>query len=312
MLYFRVPFASYDYVVLSPDLAPLVTVRHRGRAGERDQPHRRARRARRGHRHHRRDGAVPLLRPAVQGRAARGLEHRAARRGHRRRGLRRVPAAQLQPGADLHGRRRARCSSGCCSPTTTITVGGRTADQFSGQTYFFFAPLFIPIVILGVPILDTVFSFVRRVVPAHRVPRRRQGPPPPPADAPRARPAPRGRDPLALDRAAVGPSRWSRPTRAAATRSCRSGSPRSVSCSTSSSTRACARAVPARPMRRSSGGRRRRSRRTAGASRRSSSRPVPDPAGRSASDPDAARPLASRVALDLRRELTRPPQEYRL
>src|SRR6185295_19357074 len=26
MLYFRVPFASYDYVVLSPDLAPLVTV----------------------------------------------------------------------------------------------------------------------------------------------------------------------------------------------------------------------------------------------------------------------------------------------
>ncbi|MGZ5715578.1 MAG: hypothetical protein ACXWIG_15585, partial [Caldimonas sp.] len=26
MLYFRVPFASYEYVVLSPDLAPLVTV----------------------------------------------------------------------------------------------------------------------------------------------------------------------------------------------------------------------------------------------------------------------------------------------
>ena len=45
---------------------------------------------------------------------------------------------------------------------TTITVGGRTADQFSGQTYFFFAPLLIPIVILGVPILDTAFSFVRR------------------------------------------------------------------------------------------------------------------------------------------------------
>ena len=33
--------------------------------------------------------------------------------------------------------------------TTTITVGGRTADPFSGQTYFFFAPLLIPIVILG-------------------------------------------------------------------------------------------------------------------------------------------------------------------
>ena len=46
----------------------------------------------------------------------------------------------------------------------TITVGGRTDFAFSGNTYFFFAPLVIPIVILGVPVLDTVFSFVRRVV----------------------------------------------------------------------------------------------------------------------------------------------------
>lgn len=46
--------------------------------------------------------------------------------------------------------------------STTIVIGGRTADQFSGQTYFFFAPLFIPFVILGVPILDTLFSVVRR------------------------------------------------------------------------------------------------------------------------------------------------------
>jgi UDP-GlcNAc:undecaprenyl-phosphate GlcNAc-1-phosphate transferase len=45
----------------------------------------------------------------------------------------------------------------------TITVGGRTDVQFSGNTYFFFAPLVIPIVILGVPVVDTVFSFVRRV-----------------------------------------------------------------------------------------------------------------------------------------------------
>ena len=48
--------------------------------------------------------------------------------------------------------------------TTTITVGGRTADPFSGQTYFYFAPLAIPLVILGVPIFDTAFSFLRRVV----------------------------------------------------------------------------------------------------------------------------------------------------
>jgi UDP-GlcNAc:undecaprenyl-phosphate GlcNAc-1-phosphate transferase len=52
---------------------------------------------------------------------------------------------------------------GLLMATTTITVGGRTADQFSGQTYFFFAPLFIPIVILGIPILDTIFAFFRRV-----------------------------------------------------------------------------------------------------------------------------------------------------
>jgi UDP-GlcNAc:undecaprenyl-phosphate/decaprenyl-phosphate GlcNAc-1-phosphate transferase len=46
---------------------------------------------------------------------------------------------------------------------STMSVGGRTDDQFSGQTYFFFAPLFIGFVILGVPILDTVFAIVRRV-----------------------------------------------------------------------------------------------------------------------------------------------------
>ena len=47
---------------------------------------------------------------------------------------------------------------------TTITIGGRTADQFSGQTYFFFAPLVIPVLILAVPLLDTAFSFLRRLV----------------------------------------------------------------------------------------------------------------------------------------------------
>ena len=45
---------------------------------------------------------------------------------------------------------------------TTISVGGRTADQFSGQTFFFFAPLVIPFVILGVPFVDTALAIVRR------------------------------------------------------------------------------------------------------------------------------------------------------
>lgn len=47
--------------------------------------------------------------------------------------------------------------------TTTITIGGRADYQYTGATYFFFAPLFIPLVILGVPIVDTAFSFIRRV-----------------------------------------------------------------------------------------------------------------------------------------------------
>ncbi len=44
----------------------------------------------------------------------------------------------------------------------TSVVGGRVDEPFSGRTYFFFAPLFIPIVILGVPLLDSVFAIVRR------------------------------------------------------------------------------------------------------------------------------------------------------
>ncbi|HZT65422.1 MAG TPA: MraY family glycosyltransferase [Acidimicrobiales bacterium] len=51
---------------------------------------------------------------------------------------------------------------GLLMASSTMVVGGRTADQFSGETYFFFAPLFIPFVILGVPIVDTLFAIVRR------------------------------------------------------------------------------------------------------------------------------------------------------
>src|SRR3546814_13719252 len=51
---------------------------------------------------------------------------------------------------------------GLLMATATIAVGGNTDTPFSGQTFFFFAPLFIPLVILGVPIIDTAFSIVRR------------------------------------------------------------------------------------------------------------------------------------------------------
>jgi UDP-GlcNAc:undecaprenyl-phosphate/decaprenyl-phosphate GlcNAc-1-phosphate transferase len=52
----------------------------------------------------------------------------------------------------------------------TSVVGGRVdqsglvpgSKAASGQTYFFFAPLVIPLVVLGVPIFDTLFAVVRR------------------------------------------------------------------------------------------------------------------------------------------------------
>lgn len=60
---------------------------------------------------------------------------------------------------------------GLLMAVSTSVVGGRadpTNQRFVGQTYFFLAPLFIPLFILGVPILDTLFAIVRRAA-------RRQG-----------------------------------------------------------------------------------------------------------------------------------------
>jgi UDP-GlcNAc:undecaprenyl-phosphate GlcNAc-1-phosphate transferase len=163
MLYFRVPFASYEYVVLSPDLAPLVTVL-----------------------------TVVVLANAIN--LIDGLDGLAA-------GVVLIAGAAIFLYADrlfkaglLEGSNTAplvaAITVGICagflphnvSPAriimgdagamflgllmaiTTITIGGRTTDPFSGQTYFYFAPLLIPLVILGVPIVDTAFAFVRRVV----------------------------------------------------------------------------------------------------------------------------------------------------
>ena len=55
----------------------------------------------------------------------------------------------------------ARSFLGLLLAASTMLIGGRTPDV-SGQTYFFFAPLFIPIFILGVPIADMAFAFIRR------------------------------------------------------------------------------------------------------------------------------------------------------
>jgi UDP-GlcNAc:undecaprenyl-phosphate GlcNAc-1-phosphate transferase len=45
---------------------------------------------------------------------------------------------------------------------STIAVGGQNDDPFSGQAWFFFAPLVLPLVILAIPLLDTAFAILRR------------------------------------------------------------------------------------------------------------------------------------------------------
>ncbi|MGH9045728.1 MAG: MraY family glycosyltransferase, partial [Acidimicrobiales bacterium] len=50
---------------------------------------------------------------------------------------------------------------GMLMSASTMVIGGRISVT-SGSTYFFFAPLFIPLFILGVPVLDTAFAFIRR------------------------------------------------------------------------------------------------------------------------------------------------------
>jgi UDP-GlcNAc:undecaprenyl-phosphate GlcNAc-1-phosphate transferase len=51
---------------------------------------------------------------------------------------------------------------GLLMASSTLLVGGQSVEDASGSTFFFFAPLFIPFFILGVPILDTAFAIVRR------------------------------------------------------------------------------------------------------------------------------------------------------
>jgi UDP-GlcNAc:undecaprenyl-phosphate/decaprenyl-phosphate GlcNAc-1-phosphate transferase len=51
---------------------------------------------------------------------------------------------------------------GLLMAAASIAIGGNTDAEVRGQTFFFFAPLFLPLVILGVPIIDTAWALLRR------------------------------------------------------------------------------------------------------------------------------------------------------
>lgn len=51
---------------------------------------------------------------------------------------------------------------GLLMAASTISVGGQSSESYFGQTFFFFAPLLIPLIILGVPVADMAFAVVRR------------------------------------------------------------------------------------------------------------------------------------------------------
>ena len=50
---------------------------------------------------------------------------------------------------------------GLLMAASTMVIGGRTPPT-KDTTFFFFAPLFIPFFILGVPLVDMIFAFIRR------------------------------------------------------------------------------------------------------------------------------------------------------
>lgn len=45
---------------------------------------------------------------------------------------------------------------------STVSVGGRIDQAVSGQVFFFFAPLIIPLLLLGVPLVDLLLAVLRR------------------------------------------------------------------------------------------------------------------------------------------------------
>ena len=188
MLYFRIPFATSTTTSCCRPTSRRSSPCSSGRGvRERDQPHRRPRRPRRGHR---RPSPAPRCSSTPT-----GCSRAASSRARTSRRWSRSSRSGICVGFLPYNFNPARIIMGDAGAlflglllaTTTITIGGRTDRPVQRATPTSSSRRsFIPIVILGVPILDTVFSFFRRVVPAHSRSRRRQGPPPPPAHAARA------------------------------------------------------------------------------------------------------------------------------
>ena len=93
---------------------------------------------------------------------------------------------------------------GLLMAASTMVVGGRTDTPVSGQTFFFFAPVFIPLVILGVPDPRHRLRHPASHPHAHQSGHRRQGPPAPSAHAAGPRSPAQRVHPVGLDGAAVG------------------------------------------------------------------------------------------------------------
>lgn len=51
---------------------------------------------------------------------------------------------------------------GLLMASSTVLVGGQTDVSFSSSVVFFYLPLLLPFVVMGVPILDTAFAIIRR------------------------------------------------------------------------------------------------------------------------------------------------------
>ena len=130
---------------------------------------------------------VPVRRPAVQGRLLDGDQHRA-------RWSRSSRWACASASCRSTGTRRrsswampARCSSACCSRSRRSRSAAEPTSRSRATRSSSSRPLVIPVVILGVPILDTAFSFVRRIVKRQQLAPSRRRPPPSPPHAPRPR-----------------------------------------------------------------------------------------------------------------------------